>query len=393
MTNLFFFSLFNLLNKLALYPAFRAKLRLLVSWPSSILHYRNQTMKATIHLLEPATLWCGILIAISALPAPGQTLINLGTQGRNIDFSNAPSTRPEKTGLSLPATCLPGQLFFNLAAIAGQNLDACVANNTWSVMGTGSASGLADPGQNGLIVRTAQNTTTAVAAPNGTVVGTSDTQTLTNKSINASEINSGTLSSAQMPALSGDLSTSPGSTVTSLAPINSNPGIYGDSSHSVQLAVDGKGRVTGITQVSISSSTSSSASITSGALASLQNTCPVGSLYFATDQPAGQQLYTCSSANIWTQMVALGSSGALAFNNGSMDIVTSVVPRLTAANSFSGLNAFSNGVQLTSPTTATQPTCSSTTRGLFWFQNNNTSKDGLQVCVYTGTSFFWNSLY
>src|SRR5438270_3609957 len=48
------------------------------------------------------------------------------------------------------------------------------------------------------------------AAPAGTIVGTSDAQTLTNKSIDASEINSGTLGSARMPALTGSCTTSAG---------------------------------------------------------------------------------------------------------------------------------------------------------------------------------------
>ncbi len=345
-------------------------------------------MKATNHFSGAATLRCGVLAAIATFAANSQTLINLGTQGRNIDFSNAPSTRPVKTGSSLPATCSAGELFFNLAAPAGQNLYACVAANTWLLVG-GGAAGLPDPGSNGLVVRTAPNTTTAVAAPAGTVVGTTDTQTLTNKSIAASEVNSGTLAGALLPAFSGDVSTSTGGTVTTLATVNASPGSYGDSSHSVQLTVDGKGRVTGIAQVATAGG---GATITSGTLASLPATCTTGTLYFATDQPAGQQIYTCSSANTWTQVVSLGPSGALAYTNGSLDIVTGVVPRLAAANNFSGLAAFSNGLQLTTSTPA-QPACASATRGLFWFQNNGGSKDGLQVCVYSGTAFAWTSLY
>lgn len=50
----------------------------------------------------------------------------------------------------------------------------------------------------------------------GNIVGTSDSQTLTNKSINASQINSGTLPGTVMPALTGDVTMSAGSTVTAL---------------------------------------------------------------------------------------------------------------------------------------------------------------------------------
>jgi hypothetical protein len=72
----------------------------------------------------------------------------------------------------------------------------------------------------------------------------------------------------------------------------------------------------------------------------MPSTCTTGALYFATDQPAGQQIYTCSSTNTWTQVVALGGSGALAFTNGYLDIVPGVVPTLAAANNFTGSNTF-----------------------------------------------------
>jgi len=48
-------------------------------------------------------------------------------------------------------------------------------------------------------------------------VDLSTTQTLTNKSIDASEINSGTLGAARMPALTGDVTTSAGSVATTIA--------------------------------------------------------------------------------------------------------------------------------------------------------------------------------
>lgn len=51
----------------------------------------------------------------------------------------------------------------------------------------------------------------------GNIVGTSDVQTLTNKNINGSEVNSGTLPATVMPAYTGDVTSSAGATVNSIA--------------------------------------------------------------------------------------------------------------------------------------------------------------------------------
>jgi hypothetical protein len=85
----------------------------------------------------------GYAFAVAALSSGpvifGQspTIINLATQGRNADFSNLPVTRPVTVGTTLPATCVVGQMFFNSAAAAGQNLYACTSVNTWTQLAGG----------------------------------------------------------------------------------------------------------------------------------------------------------------------------------------------------------------------------------------------------------------
>jgi hypothetical protein len=83
-----------------------------------------------------------ILLALTlAGSAFGQTLVDLRTQSKSIDFSALPSTRPVQVGTALPATCQVGQLFFKADAIAGANLYGCASVNSWSVQSSGSAGG------------------------------------------------------------------------------------------------------------------------------------------------------------------------------------------------------------------------------------------------------------
>lgn len=94
-------------------------------------------------------LW--VLVVISAF---GQTEIDLRTQSKSIDFTAAAFTRPIKTGTSLPATCTPGDMFFQTNAPSGLNVSGCVSTNTWALQSGGGGGGGAFTIQN-----------------NGTVVG------------------------------------------------------------------------------------------------------------------------------------------------------------------------------------------------------------------------------
>ena len=67
----------------------------------------------------------------------GQTLVDLRTQSKSVDFSAAGSTKPMQTGSSLPSTCAVGQFYFLTTAAAGSNVYACNPVNTWTVEGSG----------------------------------------------------------------------------------------------------------------------------------------------------------------------------------------------------------------------------------------------------------------
>jgi hypothetical protein len=71
----------------------------------------------------------------------GQTQVDLRTQGKDVDFSTAPLTRPARTGTGIPSTCETGELFYLLTAPAGQNLYGCTSTNVFTLESGGSGSG------------------------------------------------------------------------------------------------------------------------------------------------------------------------------------------------------------------------------------------------------------
>ena len=76
----------------------------------------------------------------------------------------------------------------------------------------------------------------------------------------------------------------------------------------------------------------------------------------------------------------LGPSGGLYCHDGELDIMTSVVPQLQAANRFSSMNAFSRGLLL--DTQVAQPKCDERQRGALWLVRAGAgAPDALQVCM------------
>jgi len=83
---------------------------------------------------------------ILAIPCAAQQIINGSrTLLGNWDASGANTTKPAKTGTTLPATCGVGEVFFNSSASPGANLYVCAAANSWTqVQGTSTGSGAAN---------------------------------------------------------------------------------------------------------------------------------------------------------------------------------------------------------------------------------------------------------
>src|ERR1700761_2593239 len=75
-----------------------------------------------------------------------QTLVDLRTQSKSIDFSAASTTKPMKTGTVLPAACGVGEAFFDTNAPAGSNFYLCTTQNSWTLQaGTAGPTGPTGP--------------------------------------------------------------------------------------------------------------------------------------------------------------------------------------------------------------------------------------------------------
>lgn len=74
-----------------------------------------------------------ILAWVMAGAVESQTLLDLRTQSKSVDFSGANTTKPMKTGTVLPATCGVGEAFFQTNAPAGSNFYLCTAQNSWTL--------------------------------------------------------------------------------------------------------------------------------------------------------------------------------------------------------------------------------------------------------------------
>src|SRR5262249_50718547 len=82
-----------------------------------------------------------IFVSLCVQQAWSQTQIDLQAQARNVDFSTAATTRPMKSGTSLPSNCSVGEMFFLTNAAAGANLYGCATANAWTLESSSGVGG------------------------------------------------------------------------------------------------------------------------------------------------------------------------------------------------------------------------------------------------------------
>ena len=80
--------------------------------------------------------YCTVLLVGVMWFGHGQTLVDLRTQTKSVDFTSANTTKPFKSGTVLPPACSVGEAFFKTDAPAGSNLYACTSPNLWSLEGS-----------------------------------------------------------------------------------------------------------------------------------------------------------------------------------------------------------------------------------------------------------------
>jgi hypothetical protein len=238
-----------------------------------------------------------------------------GTQ----DFSAAGATLPVRAlpSVQTPGSCVAGkELLIKTDATAGQQLFICDGSGTtWNLVGDGAGGGVI-----------------SFNGRNGSVSPSSGDYSFSQLS--------GSLASAQMPALSGDVSSGAGSTVTTLAPSGVTAGTY------TKVTVDAKGRATGGTQAAFSDLAGSAS----------QSQLPVNVVYnnqvntFSANQTVNGNL----SASLFT-----GNGGGLSNVNAATlnNLASSSFAQLGTNNTFNGsvtATSFSgNGSGLTSVNAAT----------------------------------------
>jgi len=89
---------------------------------------------------------CAVLAGAVACATRAQTLVDLRTQSKSVDFSAASTTKPMSTGAILPAACGVGQAFFLTNAPAGSNFYLCTSQNSWTLQaGTAGPAGPTGP--------------------------------------------------------------------------------------------------------------------------------------------------------------------------------------------------------------------------------------------------------
>jgi hypothetical protein len=184
-----------------------------------------------------------------------------------------------------------------------------------------------------------------------------------------------------LTALTGDaVASGPGSSALTLASVNSNVGTFGDSTHCASFTVGLKGLITAASQ---------------------STSCPGGGGGFSPSPAASDNTILFGLASGYG-FGTTGGSGALCIGtacsggvDGTIDIVTAVVPRLAAANTFTGGNSFAAS-PFVKPVTvgSTAPPCAVTgDEGNAWLDTTSATANHFKICAEVSSTIGFQTIF
>jgi len=139
---------------------------------------------------------------------------------------------------------------------------------------------------------------TDIALATGSLSGLAPSATT--DTTNASNITSGTLGAARLPAFSGDITTTQGSSITALSSTGVAAGTYGSAAQVPRIVVDAKGRISSVTATQIT--------IASGAVSGL-----AASATTDTTNASNISSGTLPAARLQTSGVSAGTYGSSSY--------------------------------------------------------------------------------
>lgn len=285
----------------------------------------------------------GDIIITNGTGLSGNPTIGAGANIPRLDAANTFSSISAQSVAQLTLRgSSSGTITFSAPATAGTNTITWPAGTTDFSSTGGSSQVVRQPSLGGAFTvgqLAASDLSNGTTGSGAVVLGTSPTLvTPTLGAATATTINKITLTA---PASSATLTIPDGVTLT------------GPSASATVATLSLTNTFTGRQDASGAAST---APMKVGLVSALPSTCTPGDLYFASDATAGQQIYECSSANIWTQQLNSGGGGGGSGNVSNSGTPTNgQIAQWTNATTIQGLSTTGSGnvVLATSPTITT----------------------------------------